>query len=48
MTEIHCKKETFYYEQCDATYGGTHGEKAMLEMVDDAQVEYEMMRYSVM
>ena len=48
MTEIHCKKETFSCEQCDATYGGTHGEKAMLETVDDAIVEYKMMRYSVM
>ena len=43
MTEIHCKKETFSYEQCDATYGGTHGEKARLETVDDAKVEYEIL-----
>ena len=43
MTEIHCKKETFSYEQYDATYGGAQGEKAMLETVDDAKVEFDIL-----
>ena len=31
----------------DATYGCTHGEKAMLETVDDAKVEYEILGHVI-
>ena len=31
----------------DATYGGTHDEKAMLETVDDAEVEYEILGHVI-
>ena len=48
MTNIHTHCDTIEEETVtDATYGGTHCEKAMLETVDDAKVEYEILGHVI-